>query len=370
LTESRSAAPPGGNPTLPRFAYLGCYTTPDRNGHGQGINVYRADPESGNLTSVQRIDGEENPSFFAIEPRQRFLYTVHGGEINQVSAFAIDRATGRLTLLNRQSSHGANPVYLAVDAASRWLVLANFTGGTIAAYPLGDDGRIGEATDVHAHTGPLGPHPDRQTMPHPHQITWDPASRFLFVPDRGEDRTYVYRLTSEGKFVAHDPGVIVSPPGSGPRHIAFHPRGGYAYLLHEMGSLITVFAYESERGMLQPLQMLSTLPSDFAGSSTAAEIVVAPSGKCVYASNRGHDSIVILAMDPATGMLTPVDWVSTQGKTPRHFNLDPAGSFLYAENQDSATVVTFRVDPTTGRLTPTGHVVGAGSPACLVFGGG
>jgi 6-phosphogluconolactonase (cycloisomerase 2 family) len=206
-------------------------------------------------------------------------------------------------------------------------------------------------------------------MPHPHQITWDPASRFLFAPDLGEDRTYVYRLTSAGKFVAHDPAFVASPAGSGPRHIVFHPQGGYAYLLHEMGSLITVFAYESERGMLQPLQMLSTLPGDFAGSNTAAEVVVAPSGRFVYASNRGHDSLAILAVDQATGLLTPLDWVSTQGKIPRHFNLDPTGSFLYAENQDSGTVVTFRVDSITGRLTPTGHVVEAGSPACLVFGG-
>lgn len=359
-----------GAPSTTRrmIAYVGCYTELDRRGRGAGIGVHRVDPNSGLWSEVQVVTGEPNPSFLAVEPRGRFLYAVHGGNASQVSAFAIDEATGRLSLLNRQSSHGDNPVFPAIDPASRWLVLANYTGQTIAAYPLGADGRIGEATDVVTLAGPLGPNPDRQNTPHPHQITWDVDGRFLFVPDLGQDRTYVYRLTGEGKFAPNDPAFAASPPGSGPRHIAFNPNRTHAYLLHEMGNILITFAYDPDRGVLQPIQTISTLPSDFAGVSTAAEVVVAPSGGFVYASNRGHDSIVTYRMDPANGALAPVDWVPTQGKTPRHFAIDPAGSFLFAENQDSDSVVTFRIAPTTGRLTPTGQVVATGSPVCIVFG--
>jgi 6-phosphogluconolactonase (cycloisomerase 2 family) len=316
---------------------------------------------------MQRVEGETNPSFVVVEPGKRFLYSIHGGTGNQVSAFAIDQASGRLSLLNRQPSHGDNPVFPAVDAESRWLVVANYLGGSIAAYPLASEGRIGEATDVVTHAGSLGPNPDRQDRPHPHQITWDVASRFLFVPDLGQDRTYVYRLSDSGKFVANDPPFVASPPGSGPRHIAFHPTGRWAYLIHEMGSLMTAFAYDGERGVLEPRQTISTLPTDFTGFSTAAEVAVSADGRFVFGSNRGHDSIVSYAVDENAGTLTPIDWASTLGRTPRHFALDPPGQFLYAENQDSDTVVPLRVDAETGKLTPSGQVLEAGSPVCIAF---
>jgi len=302
-----------------------------------------------------------------VESRKRFLYTIHGGSGNEVGAFAIDPASGKLSPLNRQPSHGDNPVFPAVDAESRWLVVANYLGGTIAAYPLAADGRIGEATDVVTHAGPCGPNPDRQDRPHPHQITWDVASRFLFVPDLGQDRTYVYRLSDNGKFIANDPPFVASPPGSGPRHIAFHPNGRWAYLVHEMGSLMTAFAYDGERGVLEPAQKISTLPTDFTGVSTAAEVAVSPDGRFVFGSNRGHDSIVTYAVDANDETLTPVAWAPTQGRTPRHFALDPTGQFLYAENQDSDTVVTLRIEPTSGQLTPTGQVLDTGSPSCIAF---
>ena len=354
----------------PLTAYLGGYTEPDRHGRGAGIAVYHVGPNTGAWSPVQTVAGEQNPSFLALDPQQRFLYAVHGGNASQVSAFAVDPQDGRLTLLNRQPSHGANPVYPAIDVTGHWLVLANYTGQSIAAYPLGEDGRLGEATDVVVHTGPLGPNPARQDTPHPHQITWDAAGRFLFVPDLGLDRTYIYRLSDAGRFVAHEPAFVASPPGSGPRHIAFHPSNTQAYLLHEMGNLLTTFAYDADRGLLDPRQSISTIPPDYAATTTAAEVAVAPSGRFVYASNRGHDSMAVFAVDQADGTLTPAEWVPTQGRTPRHFALDPSGRFLYAENQDSDTIITFQIDEATGRLTPTGQVIAAGSPACIVFAGG
>jgi 6-phosphogluconolactonase len=348
------------------IAYLGGYTSADRKGHGQGMEVYRVDQRSGDWTHVQTVP-EINPTFFVVEPRQRYLYSINGASGNQVNAFVIEPGSGQLSLLNRQPSHGDNPVFPAVNPTSRWLVLANYAGATIAAYPLGQDGRTGEASDVVKHQGSLGPNRNRQDQSHPHQITWDPAGRFLFVPDLGEDRTYIYRLSPEGKFVPNDPPFAVSPPGSGPRHIAFASDGRHAFLIHEMGNLMTAFAYDSAQGVLAPVHSISTLPPDFGSPSTAAEVAVAPSGQFVYGSNRGHDSIVVYETDPGSGALTPIEWVSTQGGNPRHFALNPDGTRLYAENQDSDTTVEFAVDEASGRLTSTGRVREAGSPACLVF---
>ncbi len=348
-------------------AYLGCYTEENRRGRGRGLGVFQVDLGSGGWSSIEVLEGERNPSFFAVERQQRFLYAVHGGTENQVSAFSIDGSTGRLTLLNRESSNGDNPVYPDVHPTSRWLVVANYAGATIAAYPLGEDGTIGQATDVRTHTGPLGPNSERQDQAHPHQVTWDRGGRYLFVPDLGLDRTYVYQLSPEGTFVPNDPAFAASAPGSGPRHIAFHPNGRFAYLIHEMGNTITAFAYDGDRGVIEPLQTLSTLPSDFSDVSVASEIAVGPSGRFVYGSNRGHDSIVVFAVDLENGTLSPVEWVSTQGRIPRHFALDRSGSYLYAENQASHSVVVFRVDQATGRLTPTGQAIETGSPVCVAF---
>jgi len=261
-------------------AYVGCYTTPDRHGRGEGISVYRVDEDTHAWNLIQEVKGEQNPTFLAVEPRGHFLYAVHGGTMNQVSAFEINPVSGELTLLNRQPSHSDNPVFPAVHPSSRWLAIANYTGGSIVVYPLLGDGRIGQATDIHQHTGPLGPNPERQERPHPHQITWDPPGRYLFVPDLGQDRTYCYQLSPDGKFVANEPPFASSPPGSGPRHIAFHPGERWAYLIHEMGNLTVTFAQADERSDLQLFQTLSTLPDDFRGESTAAEVAVAPGGMC------------------------------------------------------------------------------------------
>ena len=352
-----------------RYAYVGCYTTPDRDGRGQGINVYRVDPSSGAWAHVQLLADVPNPSFLALDPGQRNLYCVHGGDTySQVSAFAIDPATGHLTLRNSQPSGGHNPVGLSVSSAAPFLVVANYGAGTVGCLPVNADGSLGPVTDVVTLTGEPGPHPTEQTSSHPHHIPFDPACRFFVVPDKGFDRTFVFRVDpATGKLVPGGTPSVQARPGAAPRHAAFHPSAPYVYVINEIDSTVTTFAYDAERGALAERQVISTLPEDFTGRSSTAEIWVAPSGRFVYGSNRGHDSIVIFAVDAQDGTLTPIGWEPSGGKTPRYFGLDPSGSFLYAANQGSDTIVTFRVDQASGGLTPTGQVIQTGSPVCIVF---
>jgi 6-phosphogluconolactonase (cycloisomerase 2 family) len=297
---------------------------------------------------------------------------VHGGnDFSQVSAFAIEPSSGRLSLLGSQPSGGANPVALSVDPTDRFLVVANYASGTVAALPIGPDGSLGPASDLVELTGEPGPHPTEQTSSHPHHIAIDPAGRFVLVPDKGLDRVFDFRLEpASGKLVPGEPPSVQARPGAAPRHAAFHPSARYAYVINELDSTLTTYAYDADRGVLRELQVVSTLPPDFAGRNTTAEIAVAPSGRFVYGSNRGQDAIAIFAIDPGSGRLTPVGWEPTQGKKPRYFGLDPSGEFLYAANQDSDTIVSFRVDRAGGMLAPTGQVVRSGSPSCIVFAGG
>lgn len=351
------------------FAYVGCYTTPDRDGRGEGIGVYRMDSDSGTWTPVQVLGGVPNPSFLALDSRHRFLYCVHGGDdYAAVSAFAVDAASGELTPLNSEPCGGPNPVGLSVGPDDAWLVTANYNNGTVGALPLASDGRLLPLSDLVTLEGEHGPHPTQQTTSHPHHIPYDPARRFFVVPDKGLDRVFVFRVDqATGKLVMGDPPSVQSKPGAAPRHAAFQPDGSYLYCINEIDSTMTTFAYDTERGGLDEVQVISTLPPDFAERNTTAEIAVAPSGRFVYGSNRGHNSIVIFAVDEASGTLSPVGWEPTQGRTPRYFGLDPSGRFLYAANQASDTIVTFGVDQERGTLTPTGQVIESGSPVCIVF---
>ena len=352
---------------VPRFAYVGCYTSKERNGQGDGISVYHVDPGTGNWTQLQLLNDIANPSFLTLDERERFLYAARGdGE--EASAYQIDAQSGRLSPFNRQPTGGENGVSLAVDPTNRFLVLANYSSGTVAVLPINADGSLAKRSDVVALPGKPGPHRTQQTSSQPHDIVFDPRGRFIVVPDKGLDLVFVYKLdTASGKLVAADPPSVASRPGAGPRHADFHPRKPYAYVLNELDSTIATYAFDPERGGLKPLQVITTLPTDFTGNSTTSEVEVAPSGRFVYASNRGHDSLAIFAIDEATGVLAPAGWESTQGKTPRFFGLYPPGTFLYAANQDSDTIVTFRVDQASGKLTPTGQVVKTGSPSCIVF---
>ncbi|HEY8597256.1 MAG TPA: lactonase family protein [Thermomicrobiales bacterium] len=351
------------------YAYVGCYTSPDRGGRGEGIGIFRVDPASGEWRGVGVASGVANPSFLALHPDGNTLYCVHGGnDHSRVSAFARDRATGALTLLNSQPSGGRNPVHLSFEPTGRLLVVANYTEGTVAALPVAADGTLRAPGRILKLTGTLGPDPVEQASPHPHHSPYDPAGGFVVVPDKGLDALFVYRPdVVSGTIAPHEPPSVATNGGAGPRHIAFAPNAPYAYVINELDSTVTTYAYDAAAGTLEALQTISSLPDDFTGKNSGAEIEVAPSGRFVYLSNRGHDSIGVFAVSAHDGTLTPRAWTPTGGATPRFFALDPAGIFLYAANQDSDTIVTFRVDAAAGRLTATGQVVSSGSPCCIVF---
>ena len=351
------------------LVYIGTYT----GAKSKGIYVSRFDPATGRLTPPELAVETPSPSFLALHPGGRFLYAVGettnlgGKPVGAVSAFSLDAKTGQLTLLNQQSSGGAGPCHLAVDPTGKCLLVANYGSGSIAALPIQADGSLAEPGTIIQHQG-SSVNPQRQAGPHAHFITPDPANRFALTCDLGLDQVLVYRLDpAKSALVANDPPFAAVKPGSGPRHLAFHPSGRFVFLINEMGSTLTAFAYDAKRGALKELQTVSTLPEEFAGNSTCAEVQVHPSGKFVYGSNRGHDSIAVFGFDAASGKLTCLEHQPTQGKTPRHFALDPTGQWLLAENQDSDNIVVFRVDAKTGRLSPTGQTVSVGAPVCAVF---
>jgi 6-phosphogluconolactonase len=350
------------------YAFVGCYTSADRNGHGTGISTYRMDPRTGVWEQRSAIKGITNPSFLALHPNGKLLYCVHGGSGQGISSFTIAPDSGALTYLNTQPSGGTNPVHLSIHPSGSCLVVANYTGGTVALLPIAQGGTVQPPGSVLELTGAPGPDPVEQPGPHPHDIPLDPSGQFAVVPDKGLDRVFVFRLdTAQGNLIPTEQQSVQSQPGAGPRHAALHPSAPYLYLINELDSTVTAYGFESDNGALTELQVLTSLPEDFDGRSTGAEIAVAPSGNFVYASNRGHDSIVIFAVDPSSGKLTTVGWEPTQGRQPRHFALDPSGSFLYAANQASDSITTFAVDQTRGTLKSTGQVVRTGSPVSIVF---
>jgi 6-phosphogluconolactonase len=350
------------------YVYVGGYTDPDRNGRGTGIDVYRLDDASGDLIHVQTLTGTQNPHFLALHPSRRFLYSTNGGDASAVSAFAIDDASGRVSFLNSQTSPGAGPTHLAVDPTGQLLVVANYAGGSVAAFPIGSDGRLAPHSDFHQHAGKLGPNARRQDKPHAHMAGFDPSGRFVLICDLGMDRTFVYAVdAATGKLTLDDQPPGESPSGHGPRHLDFHPSGRFVYVINELGGSMTVFAFDEISGALSPIQTISTLPAGWTGENISAEVVVHPNGRFVYGSNRGHESIAIFACDPEAGTLTALGHEPTQGQHPRHFDVDPSGRFLDVANQDTDNVVVFRVDAETGALAATGHQVKVGSPSCVVF---
>jgi 6-phosphogluconolactonase len=337
--------------------------------------VARLDLATGALTEPTLAAGIVSPSFLAVHPKRTFLYAVNevsnfdGGVTGAVSAFRIDRATGRLTLLNQQSSGGAGPAHLTVDRAGRNVLVANYGGGSVAVLPIGADGRLGAASAFVQHAG-SSVNPQRQQGPHAHSVNVDLANRFAFVADLGLDKVLIYRFDpSKGSIVPNDPPAANVEPGSGPRHFAFHPTGRFAYVINEMTCTVTAFACDASAGRLETLQTISTLPDGLtvAKGMITAEVQVHPSGRFVYGSNRGHDSITVFAVDETTGRLAFVQNESTQGSTPRNFGIDPTGRYLLAANQRTDSVVVFRIDETTGRLTPTGTRITVGSPVCVKF---
>ncbi|HWN52651.1 MAG TPA: lactonase family protein [Xanthobacteraceae bacterium] len=347
------------------FAYVGCFTTARRKALGKGISVYRIDG-GGAWTLLQTLETVPNPQFIAFDRQHRFLYSVHG-DGTEVGAYAIDKSSGQLRFLNKQPTNGNNSTHLTPDPSNRYIVIGNGPG--VAVFPINPDGSLAPFTDMVPATGEVGPHRNqREAGPHPHYVSFDPSGRFLVAPDRGTDRVLIYRLdATTGKLAANDPGFARTRTGAGPRHLAFHPDKPWAYVCDELDSTVTAYGWNSERGELKALQVIPTLPMTYIGNNSPAEIEVAPSGNFVYVSNRGHNSIVTFSVDPANGMLAPVGWEPTQGRTPRFFTLDPTGGLLYAANLESHNIVVFRVDRATGKLTPTGLVVETGSPSCIIF---
>jgi len=355
-------------------AYVGAFTTPNRKGHGGGINVYRVDPASGAWTHEQLLE-IINPSFLALDQAQRFLYAVHA-DLDEISAYAIDKQTGHITALNRQSCGGKNPVHLSIDPTGRWIITANYSAGSVGVVPIQKDGNLGPRSDLVNLPGEPGPDRKEQTSSHPHNAVFDPSGRFIAVPDKGLDRVFVFRLdTANGKLTANDPPFVATRAGAGPRHIAFHPKLPSAYVISELGSSVTTYRFDPQRGGLQPIQIVPSIPPSYTGNNRAAEIAVAPSGRVVYASNRGDDSIAIFAVDRRDGTLTPVGWAPTRAKSPRLFCLDPAAKTLYAANADEGfstqqntdTILAFRINQANGMLTPTGQIIKTNSPYTIVF---
>jgi 6-phosphogluconolactonase (cycloisomerase 2 family) len=356
-------------PTIPQggsmFAYVGSRTTRERNARGDGISVFRVDQDSARLELVQVVRDLVNPSFLALDKAGKHLYTVHG-DTSDISAFRVDAGSGKLAFLNRQSTGGKNPVHLALDPSGRHVVVSNHLGSSLAVLPVRADGSLGELEQLVTLDGPLGPHRVEQKLSKPHFNPFDPSGEFVLVPDKGLDRTFAFRF-ADGRLAPADPPFAVAREGAGPRHLAFAPRLGMAYVLNELDSTVTVYTYSPRTGALTPRQVLSTLPDTFTGNSRASEIQVDGDGRFLYASNRGHDSIAVFRIDPATGLLAFTGTDATRGKTPRFFTLTPNGRFLFALNEDSDSIVAFAVDRASGRLTPTGGTVQSGSPVCMVF---
>lgn len=351
------------------LVYVGTYTGPE----SKGIYAFRFDPASGKSTPIELVAETTNPSFLAIDPSHHYLYAANevgdykGEKSGGISAFAIDRKTGKLMFLNQVSSRGADPCHLTLDKSGKHLLVANYTGGSVASFPVLADGKLGEPSAVVQHSG-HGPNTERQEGPHAHEIQLTPDNRFAIASDLGLDELLVYRFdVAKGTLTPNDPPFGKVEPGAGPRHFVFDPRGKFVYALSEMSGSITSFAYDARTGGLRNLQAISTLPTDFKGHNDSAEIVASSSGKFLYASNRGPDDIAMFATDSAKGTLQLVEHVSTKGKAPRNFAIDPTGRFLFVANQESNNIVVFKVDPKTGRLTDTGQVLKAPSPVCIVF---
>lgn len=368
IGQAQGTAAPKGE----MLVYFGTYTNGPMS---KGIYVSRLDTATGALTAPVLAAEASSPSFLAVHPNGNYLYSVNelntfeGKASGGVSAFAIDRATGLLKILNQQPSVGAGPAHLIVDRAGQNVLVANYGGGSVTVLPLERNGKLKSASAFVQHTG-SSVNPQRQKEPHAHSVNVDAANRFAYVADLGLDKILIYRLDpAKGLLTLNDPPSVSVKPGSGPRHVALHPTGRFAYLINEITCTVTAFTNDSAKGELKEIQTVSTLPAAQAMQSgfSGAEVQVHPSGKFLYASNRGHDSLAVFSIDQRTGRLTAVQNQPTLGKTPRGFGIDPDGGYLLAGNQRSDSVVVFRIDQQTGKLTPTGTKIEVGAPVCVKF---
>ena len=344
--------------------FIGTYT----GGSSKGIFSATLDTETGKITEPTLVAETRNPSFLAIHPSNQFLYAV--GEVSEfegkksgaVAAFSIDAKSGALALLNKKASKGGTPCHLVLDQKGKFVLFANYGGGNIGAMSIGDDGKLVAATGFVQHVG--SSLTDRQKGPHAHSINLDANNKFAVAADLGLDKLISYEFTDKGELKSVSEHS--EKPGAGPRHFTFHPNGKYGYLLNELNATVSALDYDSTSGRFSPLHTLSTLPEDYSGRKGCAEVRIHPTGKFLYCSNRGHDSIAVYRVDE-NGHLSMTEVVKTGGKEPRNFCIDPTGKFLLAENQNSDTIVVFEIDAKTGKLTPTGQKVNVGKPVCIRF---
>ena len=345
------------------LVYVGTYTN---KGKSQGIESLRFDAATGSLIKMGVAAKSPDPSFLAVHPNRKWLYAVNEAP-NTVSAFSINASTGALTPLNSVSSKGHGPCHLSVDHTGKFVLAANYGSGSIASFPIKEDGSLGEAVSFVQHHG-SGADPRRQKGPHAHFITLSADNRFAIVCDLGLDEVLVYRFNAtDGSLTPNDTPYAKVAPGAGPRHFAFHPSNKFGYVVDEMGETVTAFTWDAAQGVLRNLQAISALPKGYTGESTGAEIAAHPNGKFLYSSNRGHDSITVFAINQKKGTLTVVEQAPTLGKEPRSFAIDPTGKYLFAANQNTDTVVLFKIDQKTGKLIPSGTQVDVGAPVCVVF---
>lgn len=366
------------------FAYVGTYSSAREEGYGQGIHIFDVNGATGGLSQREIFPDRTSPSWLAFDRDRTHLYAANetgdfeGANSGSVSAFSVDRTSGRLTLLNRVSSRGAGPTHLSVHPAGKHVLVANYEAGTVAVLPIGPGGELGPAADVKENKGSVGPQQASSAprgsfaisgheRPHAHMIEADPAGRFVMAADLGLDQLLVWKFdATRGTLTPNEPASVQLPPGDGPRHFAFHPNGRWLYSLQEEGSTLAVFEYSGSDGRLASKQTLSTLPKGFTGTNFTSEVRVAPDGRFVYAANRLHDSIAIFAV-ATQGTLRWVGEEWTRGDYPRSFTIDPTGRFLYSCNQKSDAITVFRVNRDSGRLAFTGDYVAVGTPSIIVF---
>jgi 6-phosphogluconolactonase len=370
LAVSLGAFPVSAQRKGDQLAYIGTYT----NGSSKGIYAFWMDSKTGQMAPIGLVGEETNPSFLAIHPNRKSLYAVSeianfkGEKAGAVSAYKLDASTGKLTFLNRVPSKGAGPCFVSVDKTGKNVLVANYGGGSVAVLPIDSEGKLKEGSSFIQHAGSSA-NPKRQSGPHAHSINLSADNRFAIAADLGLDQLLVYKFDpAAGTITPNDPPYIKMAPGSGPRHFAFHPNGKYGYAINEMLLTVTAMSWDGKRGEFKELQTISTLPKDHSATpkDSTAEVQVHPSGKFLYGSNRGHDTIAVFSIDGA-GKLTHVENVSTQGRTPRNFGIDQTGQFLVAANQQTNNMVVFKIDQKTGKLTPTGNTYEVGSPVCVRF---
>lgn len=344
-------------------AYVGGYTTSDRDGRGDGIHVYRIDPGNGAWVEEQYIGGLENPSLFTPRRDNSILYSVHGAR-QLVSAFRVDAGSGRLNLINQVDCGGVNPVDSALDPSERFLIVPNYSTGNVVVIPLAADGALQAVAQIFELPGTTGPNTAHQDGAMPHGVIFDPSGKFVFVPDKGRDCIFVFRFDfGKGKIALHQ--QMPARPGSAPRHCIFHPRSPVLYVNNELDSTVTVYRWDTEIGAILPVQIVATAPAGFPTRNTTAEIAVSPDGRFLYVSNRGHDSIACFGVAAGNGKLNLLGHTPTGGKTPRFFTLDASGKNLYVANQDSDCIIAFAIDHTTGEIRRTGVEVRVGSPSAI-----